>query len=282
MLAEGQVQLRDLVMGRGTSYYFVTHFNPLARTARADQTGPRAWADGQWSGAEWTDATVIAMRLAVMGGTGAAGWMAAMRAMLNAFAPSSTDLPLTFALGGGQYVMFGRPRLAEPEARLKDGTGYVNAAFVAIDPHMYSSTLHTVGPIGVSTFTGGLQISTTVPFTIGASASGGSAVLANAGDIDTPLTIRLDGPLSAPSVALQRPDGVTQTLVTALNLLAGQFLLVDTGAGTALADGDPAASRRGSVGGDFPLLPKGTSTVYLFDAAGSAGTLTVSWRDAWQ
>jgi hypothetical protein len=76
-LDEGQVQLRDLVIGPGTPYRFVrgSHFNPLSRSVRADQGGARVWNDGSWSGAEWAEQATIPMRLVVMA-VGAGEWLA--------------------------------------------------------------------------------------------------------------------------------------------------------------------------------------------------------------
>jgi hypothetical protein len=155
-LDDGQVQLRDLVMGPGTPFRFVSHFNPFSRNVRADQAGGRAWGDGGWSGAEWAEQVTIPMRLVVMG-VGAAGWMACMQQLLAAFAPSSTDLDLRFAVAGTEYLMRGRPRMVDPEARHVDGHTYTAAAFVALGPSIYSGNEHQV-VLGLPSTSGGLIV----------------------------------------------------------------------------------------------------------------------------
>jgi hypothetical protein len=155
-LDEGQVQLRDLVMGPGTEHRFATPFNPFARNVRADQGGVRAWGDGAWSGAEWAEQVAVPMRLVGIGG-GPAGWVGRQQQLAAAFAPSHEDLELRFVMGGTEFVMFGRPRLVDPEARFLDGTGYCNAAFVALDPKVYSADVHQV-QLGLPSASGGLTV----------------------------------------------------------------------------------------------------------------------------
>ncbi|WP_116051674.1 hypothetical protein [Amycolatopsis palatopharyngis] len=159
-LIEGQVSVRDLVMGRGTQYK-VLEFNPWARTARADQAGARAWNHGSWSGVEWATEVAVPLRVQVLG-TDAASWMALHQDLSAAFRPvgeSTLDVELRWMLGGVEYVMFGRPRMVEPEASML-GTGlvYTKAAFVALDPFIYAGAETVVTALGLPTFTGGLTI----------------------------------------------------------------------------------------------------------------------------
>jgi hypothetical protein len=272
------VQLRDLVMGPGTPYRFVTNFNPLARQVRADQTAARTWGDGAWSGAEWAEQAVIPMRLAVMG-VGAAGWMDHHLALLAAFAPSHVDLPLTFVIGGREFVMFGRPRLVEPDARHVDGHGYTQAAFVALDPTLYGAAEHQVST-GLPVTSGGLTLPATAPLTVTGVHVSGRVTLVNAGRKTAGLRLRVDGPVPEPRVSLIVSGQPTQTLRCWLTLDAGQWLDIDTAARTAYLNG--LASRRGQVSGQWPLLPAGPAEL-VFGAGGHDpdALLTASWRDAW-
>lgn len=281
-LTEGQVQVRDLVIGAGTSYRFVakSHFNPLQRNVRADQGGSRAWSHGSWSGAEWTDQVVIPMRLVVLA-AGAAGWMSAMQQLLAAFAPSNNDIELRFVIGGVEYVMFGRPRLVDPEARMIDGTGYVQAAFVALDPRVYSGVEHSV-VLGLPSTSGGLTVPVTAPLTIPATVTAGRATIVNAGTAPVGLKLRIDGPATEPRVLLLTPAG-TAIVRMWLTLTAGQWLDIDTAAKTVYLNG--TASRRGQATGDgigWPILPNGTAEL-AFDSPvyDAAALLTAKWRDAW-
>ncbi|MEV6798546.1 hypothetical protein AB0M91_09380 [Micromonospora rifamycinica] len=279
-LEEGQVQIRDLVIGPGTPYRFVrgSHFNPLARSVRADQGGARAWGHGSWSGAEWAEQAAIPMRLVVMG-VGTAGWLALHRQLLAAFAPSDVDLDLRFVLAGTEYLMRGRPRLVEPESRHVDGHTYVNAAFVALDPAIYSGSEHSV-TLGLPSTVGGLTLPTTAPLTIGATVTSGRATIVNAGTQASGLRLRVDGPVAEPRVSAL-VAGVATTLRLWLTLGVGQWLDIDTAARTVYLNG--TASRRGQASGGWPILPAGTPVEIAFDAAAYDPTalLTATWRDAW-
>jgi hypothetical protein len=278
-LADGQLQIRDLVIGPGTLFRFVRgqHFNPFTRAVRADQAGPRAWGHGGWSGAEWTEPVTLGMRLVVMG-VGAAGWLDGMRQLLAAFAPSDTDLDLTFAVAGTEYLMRGRPRMVDPESRHIDGYTYVQAGFVCLDPSIYSATAHQV-VLGLPSTTGGLTLPLTAPVSIAATVTSGRATITNAGTKDAGLTLRVDGPVVEPRISLLTDAGTT-TLRLWLTLTAGQWVDIDTAARTVYLNG--TASRRGQASGGWPVLPSGTAEL-AFDASAydPAAALTTTWRDTW-
>lgn len=282
-LLEGQWQLRDLVFGAHTPYAVQGDTNPFTMQVRADQGGPRAWAHGGWSGVEWQAERVVPIRLLVdVGADDVPAVIDALHAISAAFRASHVDLPLTFVLGGREYLLWGRPRMVEPDTSLLGvGKAFVRCAFVALDPMIYSSTEHTAGPLGLPVWSGGLTVPFTVPFAIEATQISGSVTLTNAGTAEVGLLLRVDGPVTQPRVSVTDPDGVTTSLRVDLNLPAGQWLDIDTRARTVLLNGDPAASRRGQAVGDWPLLQPGTSTLRFAAAEEGAGTVTARWRDGW-
>jgi hypothetical protein len=278
-LAEGQVQIRDLVIGPGTAFRFVKgqHFNPFSRSVRADQGGARAWADGSWSGAEWAEQIALPMRLVILA-SGAADYAARMHELLAAFAPASADLDLLFTLGGVEYLMRGRPRMVDPESRHVDGHTYVQAAWVCLDPAIYSATEHQA-QTGLPSSTGGLTLPVTAPCTVDALTTSGRRTITNAGTRTTGLLLRVDGPVPEPRISLITDTGAT-TLRLFLTLEAGQWLDIDTAARTVYLNG--TVSRRGQASGGWPTLPSGSSEVSF--AAGMHdpdALLTVAWRDTW-
>lgn len=276
-LADGQVQVRSLVMGADTIYRFPEHFNPYSRTVRADQGGQRAWNHGSWSGAEWTEEVVIPMRMYVMT-TDPASYVAAQQDLAAAFAPSNTDLELRWAVAGTEYLMYGRPRMVNPEARRLDGGSYVSAAFVALDPRVYSGSTHSQ-QLMLPVTTGGLTFPVTFPITFPATVISGRATITNAGKAPTGLQLRIDGPVTEPRVSLLA-GGVTSTLRLWLTLTSGQWLDIDTMARTVYING--TASRRGNASGDWPTLPSGMAEL-AFDASvyNPSAQLTATWRDSW-
>jgi len=275
------MQIRDLVMGPGTNYVLLAEVNPWNRRVRADQGGPRAWAHGSWSGAEWADEVVvpIPVRVEVADGT-PAGWLTAHQQLAAAFAPSSTDVELRIHIGGGEYLLYGRPRLVEPDAtNIAFGYAVTRCGFVALDPLIYAGS-ESQAVLNLPLFTGGLTVPVTAPFTIGATRSQGFADITNAGTVETGLELRIDGPVSQPRVTLVSSGGSPQTVTVDIVLGATQWLDIDTKARTVLLNG--VSSRRGQASGDWPLLPAGTHEVrYAAAEYNNTSTLTVSWRSAW-
>ncbi|WFE45299.1 hypothetical protein [Verrucosispora sp. WMMD1129] len=283
-LADRQWQIRDLVLGPGTVYRVMDDTNPLATTVRADQGGARAWAHGSWSGVEWQAERVVPITVLIDVGVDDVDEVVdAQHALAAAFRSSHVDLPLTFRLGSREYVLFGRPRMAEPGMDLIGaGRAFVRCGFVALDPMIYSSVEHVVGPISLPTWLGGLTVPHTVPHTVPAVQTGGiNDGIENAGTAEVGLLLRVDGPVPQPRISVTDPDDVTTTLRIDLTVPDEQWLDIDTQARTVLLNGDPAASRRGQAVGEFPLLQPGTSVIRFAAAEEAAGTLSVRWRDGW-
>ncbi|MEU5965956.1 hypothetical protein ABZ777_32525 [Micromonospora parva] len=284
-LAEGQIQVRGLVMGPGTMFETLRGFDPWSRQARAEQGDGRAWGDGAWSGAEWTAETVVPIPLRVKNAADRTpgGWVAAHQLLAEAFAPSHEDLELRWCTGGTEYVLFGRPRMVEPEvATAPAGWTYTRAAFVALDPTVYSGVEHSVS-LGLPSTIGGLTVPLTVPVTVDATVIAGRVTVTNAGRKATGLRLRIDGPVPEPRVSLLTDAG-TATLRFWLTLTSGQWLDIDTAARTVYLNG--TASRRGLTsadGGGWPILPPGGDAELAFDAAAynASALLTAFWRDAW-
>lgn len=287
-LANGQVQLRSLIMGPGTDYLVLDEFNPFNRQARVDQSEGRAWNHGAWSGVEFAAETVVPVPVRVRNQASGspAGWLSAHQQLAAAFHPvgeEAEDVELRWNWCGTEYVMFGRPRMVEPQVRtVRRGFSLTDCVFVALDPLIYSGQLHQV-VTGLPTFTGGLTVPLVVPFTVDGVQVGGIASLVNAGTTDSGLFLRLDGPLVEPRVTLQRPDNTVATLRFVLELVAGQWLEVDTAAETVFRNGLPQSSQLGRTSGEFFKLPPSTSTLRFAHSGDHNATaqLTVTYRDAW-
>ncbi len=279
-LAEGQVQVGDLVMGPGTPYRLLGSVNPWSRSVRADQGGKRAWGHGSWSGAEWQDEAVVPIPVQVQGTTqDVAGWTAAHQILAAAFAPSHVDVELRWCLGGVEHAVFGRPRMVDPDVKTI-GLGYAitQCAFAATDPLIYSGVEHSV-QLGLPQTTGGLTVPMACPITVVATVASGRAAVTNAGTAPVGMRWRIGGPVSDPRVAVVSSSGTSTTRFW-LDLDAGQWLDVDTAARTVLMNG--VVSRRGQASGDWPMLPPGAAEVAFASAAYDVSALlTVSWRDAW-
>lgn len=287
-LSEGQVQVRDLVMGPGTLYDLQADFNPLVHQVRANQGGPRAWNHGSWSAAEWQEEVDVPIRMIVNGADrDKPSWLAANQAGAAAFAAIGDlgeQVELRFNIGGGEYLMFGRPRLWEPDLDTIDvGYAYTRAGFTAQDPRIYAGTESTA-QTGLPVQSGGFTVPLTVPFTVDGVLSGGRADMVNEGRTATGLQVRIDGPVARPTVVVQQPTGEVQRIRFQLDLGVNQWLDVDTAARVALLNGLPQANQRGRAIWDidpYPLLPGSSVLRYLAGSFNETTEITATWRSAW-
>lgn len=193
VLSERQLQVRGLVMGRGTPY-LVERFNPFRRKVRASQTGERAWGHGSWSGSEWAEQLIATFDVVVSDDPVSMDtWMPLHQKLAAAMRPIGDviqDEELRFVWGGREYVIFGRPRSTEPEtAHVGIGGSLTRCAFVGLDPLIYDAAGFTE-TIGLPTFVGGLSAGV-VPSKLWLDGSAGtfvstpdSAALSVTGDID--------------------------------------------------------------------------------------------------
>lgn len=275
---EVQVEVNGLMLGPGTPY-LVRDFNPYAKSARAS-VSPRPWSAGGWSGREDVEVVAIPLRLEI-DTDNAAGWLAAQQDLAAAMRASSTDVVLRWRLGGADQRMYVRPRMAAPTVQdVGVGWGPVECSLEALDPLIYADAETVVTDLGLPTFSGGLRVPHTVPFTIPGVATGGTAELTNHGKAPVGLVLRIDGPAPSPVLTLT-PDGEdTQRLDLALTVGADQWLDVDTRRRSVLLNG--TASRRGDMSGQWLTLPPGTSVLSWTCAAYNPdATLAVRFRSAW-
>lgn len=279
-LSEGQVQVRDLVMGEGTQF-IVSAFNPYNRSVRADRTGDAPWGDGGWSGSEWREVAVVNMGVHIDASSNAE-WQALHWQLDAAFAPIRTgasEIELRWMNAGTEYLMFGRPRMLQPTIRnLRSGQVTASASFVCPDPAIYSGIEHTA-TVGVLRRTGGLSTPFSVPFGVSSVVADGVATLANAGTSPARLLLRIVGPVSAPRVTVIGPGGIPLTLFLTTVLGVGEFLDIDTAERLVLLNG--TTSRLSDAFGDWPLLAPGVSTIEFRADAVTAGTLTIRFRDTY-
>lgn len=295
MVAEGQARIvspwRDLLLGEGTLFDLQDDFNPFIRQVRADQTGPRAWAHGSYSGAEWQSEIVVPVRFIANGADGdVASTRAAIQQVTAGFAAIGErreTVELRFWLDGDttDYVMFGRTRGSEPDlSTLGAGYVFVSAAFVAQDPRVYSGTESTA-TTGLPVQQGGLTVPVTTPTVVEGSLLGGRISIVNDGTADAPLRVRIDGPAPNPGILLQRPDGTVQAARFNVTLTTGQWLDIDSTTGTALLNGLPGSNQRGSATvwdlDRYPILPGPNTLRFIASDYEAAAQAQAWWRSAW-
>jgi hypothetical protein len=285
-LALGQVSIRDFVMGAGTPYKFLVDFNPWKREAQVTVEQAMPYSDGSWAGAEFIAAPVIPLRL-MINTPDIASWDIARRNLTHALRPigvGSEEIELRWNITGTEYVMYGRPRLVDPDVAInKAGKSYVSAAFTALDPYVYSGDVHSSDVVTVPQTSGGLTLPFTVPFSIDTTYTGGSATLHTDGLMDSALTLVFTGPLTKPRVIIDRADGIRLTLTVTRNIPADWTLTVDSRTKSVyLTDTNGLRyDAQDAVSGDWPSISTGDNIMNLRAHPDDTGTLQAFWQDTW-
>lgn len=279
-LAEGQVQVRDLVMGEGTPYE-VKEFNPFNRTVRADYVGKNPWSDGGYSGPEFLDVNQVSMKVYVVGNS-LANWKVLHWALIRAFDSVGTgpDVEIRWVLDGEEFLQRGRPTVVNPEIRaLRAGRIFSLLGYRADDPLIYSGQFNQL-ELSLTQATGGLQIPQFVPTQYNTVYTGGKGTAVNAGGRPARVLIRFNGPVTNPFVLVGG-----RALTLNLSISAGHWVDIDTDPNgqTAYYDGLPQASVLSSISGDWPILASGSHEVrYGADSRYHPdATMLFRWRDTY-
>lgn len=150
----------------------------------------------------------------------------------------------------------------------------------AADPRRYSTTLQSAST-GLPSTSGGLALPLTMPVTVTATTVAGSFTLTNAGSIGTRPVLTITGPVVNPTIVALLPSGAVQQLLYSSTLAAGDQLVIDANARTAVLNG--TASRRRYLSGPWPEIPPGSSVTFSWTAASynAAALLTGTCRSAW-
>lgn len=149
---------------------------------------------------------------------------------------------------------------------------------VATDPRKYGPLI--TGTTNLPSSSGGLTWPITFPVVWSATHVTGIVTLTNAGSIVGPVTLRINGPVSGPSIT-HLGTGAALTFASSLILNAGEWLDVDMEARSVLANGQ--SSRNGWVTsrGWFGLDPGVNQFAYNAASYNSSTTVVVSGYSTW-
>lgn len=151
-------------------------------------------------------------------------------------------------------------------------------ALVGDDPLIYAEQQLSI-TTGFPSTIGGLQWPTAWPTSWDAEVESGVLVLDNPGNEHADILWRIDGPVSRPRI-LDPVSGESFTL--ALDLVAGEWVTVDSATHQVLLLGQQGASRRPQWSGKWLTVPPGGRAFVFAGAAGSApASATASWWPTW-
>ncbi|MCX5601631.1 phage tail family protein [Streptomyces phaeochromogenes] len=152
----------------------------------------------------------------------------------------------------------------------------------APDPRRYSAELEQESTHLPST-TGGLVLPAILPMTLTSTTAAGQINAYNAGKFETRPVLVLDGPVTAPQVLAQMPDGSVKFLNYSQSLASGEQLVIDTDAHSVILNGSVSRRRFLSTPTGWPTIPAGSTVSFQFrsSAYNASALLTARWRSAW-
>jgi hypothetical protein len=277
-----QMELRGLLMGRGTPYRFAAAPEGLGLPAL--RTNDMAWLadDGAYGAGDWMQPRLVRARLWVDAGDAAASETAA-RTLVGAWAPSRTDLPLELRVAAKAYLAYGRPRRCEIDlAPLKYGHAEAAVEFAALDPYLYDTELVQ----GVVKLSDSLVLQGVTPnltfdlrFQPAGTAGPGVVFCTNTGTAPAALTATFTGPAINPRIE-NRTTGKTFRLDA--TLASSDVAVVDMRARSITVNGTARLDLL-AAGADWVPLAAGVNEVAYrsSDATPTDSTVTLAWRGAW-
>jgi hypothetical protein len=257
-----------LSFGPGTNVQLlqIDGFEDGASVTASDTQRPRD--HGEFFSNDFAGGRIVTLKMLVLD-SGAGDFFSTVDAVKAATVPQAVPLPLVITLPSGRSrQLLCRPRRrtfpVDPNYSFRYGLSTVE--FHANDPRWYDTTLQSVTLLPPAAG-GGLTFPVTFPLSFGGGSVGNSATVTNAGNFGTRPVVTITGPCSTPS--LQNGSGAT--LSFNLTLAAGDQLVVDFGARTAVLNG---------TANEYPTvvqpvtwfeLPAGSSTIRFSVASSSAG-----------
>lgn len=237
---------------------------------------------GTYAGDDFLAGREVEVTLEVYG-SDASDFASKIAALTLATRPGRAALPLVLRLpgvaGGAKVQTLARVRRRSLPLDLDYLYRLPTAVlqFYADDPRFYSTPAGSA-VVGLPTSGGGLTFPAAAPFVFGTVVAGGNVTLTNAGTFDSSPVVRIDGPVTNPSL-----QNVTtgKTLTLTLDVPAGQYVDLDFDRRTVLLNG--TASRYSALVSTstwWDLIP-GANEVQFRAVSFGAGTATFTYRSAW-
>lgn len=279
---DNQYQIRDLLIGASSKFVWegVAPTWWGSANVRTNDT-PYMAAHGVRGGRDLLGSKTVLGKIAVLADDDA-DLQALLDELAVAWAPSDVNVPFVAQQLGSKRRRYGRPRRLEvlPDHVILGRTAIVAVEFEALDPYVYSDAEFTVSTAAPDAGAGFL-VPFEPPFTLPVSTSTGFVSAVMNGTRAAPWTIRLDGPLTNPTILHQEQE---RTLAFTANgglvIATGEYVLIDSQARSVLLNG--TADRRSNLAGGsswFSLDPGANSIGFTADSGD--GTLTLTWRDTY-
>lgn len=280
---DGQMQWAGILFGPGTPYTIeksgLSGWEDLPEFDSADAERPTG--HGAWPGARYAKPRKVGGTLWMVPERGAS--LATVRALRQALTLADTERWLAVRLHGETLAV--RARVSQrivpaDRAYATQGAAKASVQWLATDPRRYlvderSAIVYAPEPES------GLVWPLVWPLSWGTASKTGDASADNDGSAPTHPVITFRGPCGTPSVTERISR---RRLRYAIDLAAGDELVVDTGAGTVTLNGN--ASRRHTATPDsspeelFAFEPGRAELSFRPDHAAPGSLMSVRWRSA--
>jgi hypothetical protein len=276
-----QMEFRGLLLGAGTNIDLVQIEGLLGFNQLTTSDRPRFRRNGLHLGFDFLGGRSVVLTLEVYGRGQELTDL--MRQVQLAFQPTAPEAPLAFQFPGvaceGKSFVNVRTRRREGNINVDYhyGLAIVMIELAATDPRIYSCSTGqvTTRPLADSA---GLTWPLTWPLSWGAAGEDGIVEVNNRGTFPAPAIIRIDGPVTDPTIEHANTGSVLKLNAT---MADGDYVLIDTDLRLVLLNGTSNRySWLDSTSEWFELAPGSNGLVYRADASPDS-LLTVTWRPAW-
>lgn len=283
---DGQIEWAGTLLGATTAYRW------LELTGWEDLPGLdsgsvlRPVRHGAWPGRRYAQERVVTWTATIsLPSALATDFSAAVTAIRRATAVASdeTELPLVIRTKGGETLLCYAAvttRIIPNNPQAGVGRGQLSLQWTASDPRRYG-LVERSATIPQPVAGTGLVYPLVYPLVYGTAAESGARTLTNAGDVATNPVLTVTGPCTTPVVANLTTG---RQLEVAVIVAAGEQLVIDTDAGTALLGG---ADRQGSLTEnsvpieDFELADGDNDLAFRATTFTTGASCAVTWRDAY-
>lgn len=274
--APGQLQFGPMLLGSGTSagWRSLVGWRDLPEAQVGDSTRPQA--HGDYPGSVFGGSIVVTFQFLLRGSPADKLADLATLERWTQLTPSGQESWLAVDDGDGVWMRRARVigRNIPQEKHFTHAPLECAVQFLCADPRRYAYD-ETTGQAVLASGSGGLVYPLVYPLVYGTQSTGALSVN-NSGSADAPLVAVFNGPLTNPQIVCG-----DWTLAFDIALGAGETLVVDTAAGTAMLNG--TADRGNAIATlsdpiDACAFPPGASTLTLTATAGS-GQVQITYRD---
>jgi hypothetical protein len=281
MSSDWTLTFNGLTCGPGTPYGVTSVDGWMDLQGVTTVDTPKPQADGTWTSPDFNPSRLVNVGLDAYAAD--PDTFAAVVAALEAATQTQADVsPVTLTIPGRDpetiYAKV-RRRVIPTDFGFVNGLSSAQVQFFAPDPRRFGDTISDSTKLPTST--GGLTWPATWPLTWTGDKQQGDVSLFNPGNAAGPLVIRIDGPVTGPSVYLE-DTGMSVAFSDALVMGAKDWLVIDMDARTALLRGTSSMAAFITARQWFGFQPGDNSIAFQSFTYDARALMTVTASPAWK